>query len=114
MISILIIHLFFTFYIFYFTTKRIKIDSSLGFEKKIQTHPSPAKKIGLMLLITSFIISINQLGFCVGILFNIIGFMTIGGLIILLTPLQLINYKNISMVFILFFLIEWFQQITSI
>ncbi|MDO3694966.1 hypothetical protein QVZ41_08940 [Wenyingzhuangia sp. chi5] len=114
MISILIILLFFTFYIFYVTTKRINIVSNLRFEKNIQAHPSLAKKIGLMLMLISFIISIDQLGFCVGILFNVIGFMTIGGLIVLLTPLQLITYKNICIAFVLCFLIEWFQQITSI
>ncbi len=114
MISILIILIFFTFYLFYMTTKRIEIASNLGFEKKIQAHQSLAKKIGLILMLISFITSVYQLGFCVGILFNVIGFMTIGGLIVLLTPLQLITYKKLSIVFVLCFLIEWFQQITSI
>ncbi|MGY5356145.1 hypothetical protein [Wenyingzhuangia sp. IMCC45467] len=113
MISLLLIIIFFTFYTFYATTERIKVSSSLGIEKKLQNHKIKAKTIGIVLFISSFILAIYKLGFAVGILFNVIGFMTLGGLIILLAPLQLINYKNICIISLIFLLIELFQQLSS-
>ncbi|MDO6802926.1 hypothetical protein Q4595_10740 [Wenyingzhuangia sp. 1_MG-2023] len=114
MITILLTIIFFTFYIFYATTERIKVIHSLGFEKNIKTHKKQTKIIGFLLFMISIFLSIYTLGICVGILFLVISFMTLGGFVVLLSPLQIINYKNISIVIFLFFFIELFQQLTSI
>ena len=80
--------------------------SLLGFENFINKQIVVSKIIALLLLILTFILATYQLGIVVGILFNCIALMSIGSLIILLTPLKLINYKNISIVFIIAFLVE--------
>lgn len=114
MISLLLIIIFTTFYIFYATTERVKVSNSLGIEKNIKTHKKQAKVIGTLLFLSSFILAIYKLGLALGVLFNILGYMTLGGLIVLLAPLQLINYKNIGIVTVFFILIEIFQQLTSV
>ncbi len=114
MISILLIIIFFTFYSLYATTNRVKVNSNLGIETYIQKHKKNTKAIGLLLFIISLVLAVYVLGLGVGLLFSVIAYMTLGGLVILLAPLQIINYKNIIIIGVFFFLIELFQQISSL
>lgn len=86
----------------------------MGIENHIQNHKKNTQIIGLFLLLISLVSAVSILGLCVGLLFGVIAYMTLGGIIVLLAPLQLINYKNIIIIYVFLFLIEMFQQISSL
>ncbi|HBK70953.1 MAG TPA: hypothetical protein DDZ39_04725 [Flavobacteriaceae bacterium] len=74
------------FYALYNTSKRAKLNDYI-FDKWIQSHQKKSKPIGLLLLISAFIILIQYYGIAVGIFSGFIILMTISGLVIILTPL---------------------------
>lgn len=108
MISVYLLLLFFGFYILYFTSKRMVAVPTLKFETWIKTHNSAATMGGLSLLLLSCFLFIYSLGLAAGILTYMVMLMTIGSLIILLAPLQLLTYPKICGVFLLALFIELF------
>ncbi|NJB82669.1 hypothetical protein [Wenyingzhuangia aestuarii] len=84
----------------------MSITNTLGFEIFVNKYSSISKPIVLLLLGIAFLLAINQLGAVVGILVGSISLMTLGSLIVLLTPLKLINYKSIIFVFVFLFIAE--------
>ncbi|ULC59006.1 hypothetical protein MBM09_13955 [Flaviramulus sp. BrNp1-15] len=107
MISIALLILFLSFYIFYNTSKKVKIQSVFGVENWFQKHIKPSKFIALILLVLALILFINHFGIGVGTLLYFIALMTIGSLVILLYPLNLINYKSLILLIIFMFSFEF-------
>ena len=95
MISFVIIILTLAFYIFYNTSERSVKNHVLGFEKWIQKKKGLAKITGLAMLTIAYLILSHFFGFGAGSLLFFIILMTFGSLIIVLTPLKMINYKNL-------------------
>ena len=103
MISVAILILFSSFYAFYNTSKKVRFQSLFGVEHWIHKNEKPSKIIAFTLLILALVLFIGYFGFGSGTLLFFIALMTIGSLIILLQPLNLINLKTliISAIFLL-------------
>ncbi len=107
MVSTTIFIVFLSFYLFYNTSKKVKYNSKKT-ENWINENIQLTKIIAAILLIISIILNIYLFGFGAGSLLFIIVFMTIGSLIIILTPLKLIRYKSVLLLFITSLLFELF------
>ncbi|MGQ7946838.1 hypothetical protein [Flavobacterium sp. WC2509] len=98
--------LFFAFYTLYYTSKRVPLTYNLGFEKWLQRNPNSTKIIGISLLVTSYLLWVFITAFGVGTLLFVIALMTIGSLIVILKPLQIIPLKTILLLFIIIEFLE--------
>lgn len=107
MISSVIIILTLAFYFFYNTSERSVKSHVLGFEKWIQKKKGLAKTTGMVMLIIAYLILLFYYGIGTGTLLFFIILMTFGSLIILLTPLKMINYKNLLLVVLFSLCVEF-------
>ena len=108
MVSITIFIVFISFYFFYNTSKKTVKHNYKKLENWIDENIQLTKIIATILLIISLILNIYVFGFGAGSLLFFILFMTIGSLIITLTPLKLIRYKSALLLFIISLLFELF------
>lgn len=106
MVSITIFIVFISFYFFYNTSKKTVKHNYNKLENWIDENIQLTKIIATILLIISLILNIYVFGFGAGSLLFFILFMTIGSLIIILTPLKLIRYKSALLLFIISLLFE--------
>jgi hypothetical protein len=97
---------FVAFYLLYSTSKKMTGSGVLGFEKWVADHRSAVQYSSLALLIISLGLSIWLWGFGAGVFTFFILLMTVASLIVLLAPLQLLSYKSLVMVLILFLICE--------
>ncbi|MEL4308024.1 DUF3325 family protein [Joostella sp. CR20] len=107
MISFVILLVFFGFYAFYSTSKRAVLNNS-KIDLWLQQKYSPLKLTGLLLLIISLGITILVKGFGAGTLLWIVILMTVGSLVVLITPLRTIHFKTLFVLFIFSVLVELF------
>ena len=107
MISTAIIILILSFYGFYHTSKKARIQSVFGIEDRLQKKVKLTKIMSSILLIISLALFITYFGIGVGTLLFFITLMTIGSLFILLYPLNLINYKSLFLLSAIIFLLEF-------
>lgn len=89
--SLLTTLIFIGFYFNYATSKKMKLDSFIGFHKGFDQRRGSFKMVGLTFLILALAICINQLGYGSGVFIYFILLMTLGSLIVLLAPLKLIR-----------------------
>lgn len=108
MISFAILLLFFSFYLFFNTSKRASRSDIFGFENYVFKHPELGKGLGLFLLILSLVLHLAYFGVASGTLLFFINLMTIGSLIIVLVQLKIVNYKNVLIFFFSSSLLEYF------
>lgn len=106
MITIASLFVFISFYMFYYTSKRAALTYSYGFEKWMNNNPKQTKITGLMLLLLAYSFWLFTSALGSGTLLFFIQLMTIGSLIIILTPLKVINSKAVAILFILTGIIE--------
>ena len=97
---------FLGFYMFYNTSQRAKLNRTNGLEIWVQDHHQPAKYTGGFLFLVALILCILHVGVGSGIFSFLVMLMTVGSLIILLSPLQYINFRTVSGVFLLSILLE--------
>ena len=107
MITTTIIVLFLSFYGFYHTSKKVKIQSIFGIENWIQKNVKLTKFLAFGLLILSLILFIIHFGVGVGTLLFFIALMTIGSLFTILYPLNLINYKSLLLLVVIMLSLEF-------
>lgn len=107
MISLVIIILTVAFYIFYNTSEKSVKNRVLGFEKWVQKKKRWARITGLAMFTIAYLILSLYSGFGAGSLLFFIILMTFGSLIIVLTPLKMINYKNLLIVVLFSLCIEF-------
>ncbi|MDY0779981.1 hypothetical protein [Tenacibaculum sp. IB213877] len=107
MISTAIILNILGFYLFYNTSKKVEIQSFLGFENLAYKFKTVTKIVALFLFIFSLLLMTTVFGIASGILFFCIVLMTFGSIIILMAPLKLITYSNFSIIIITLFFIEY-------
>ena len=77
-----------------------------AYEKWLKAHTTFAKVSGCLFLILAFGLFINIYGLAAGTFMAFIFLMTGASLIIILKPLQLINYKNVITIFIVALMVE--------
>lgn len=107
MASLAFIILFTAFYMFYCTSKKATIILNFGIENWVKRNTKPAKIIGLLLLIIAISLYAHYFGIGVGILLFFIVLMTLGSLIIILSPLKLLNIKTTLLLFAALVVIEF-------
>ncbi|KAF2339506.1 hypothetical protein [Flavobacterium tistrianum] len=93
MITIASLIVFLAFYTLYYTSKRAVLSYDLGFEKWMQRNPKQTKIVGLTLLLSAYAMWLFTQSLGCGTLMFFIQLMTVGSLIIILTPLKKINSK---------------------
>ncbi|MFH7014068.1 hypothetical protein ACHRV5_19605 [Flavobacterium sp. FlaQc-52] len=106
MITIASLFVFISFYMFYYTSKRAALSYNYSFEKWMNNNPKQTKITGLIFLLSAYTLWLFTKALCSGTLLFLIQLMTIGSLIIILSPLKIINSKTIAVLFILTGVIE--------
>ncbi|MFB9109218.1 hypothetical protein [Flavobacterium gyeonganense] len=106
MVTIASLFVFLAFYTLYYTSKRAVLSYDLGFEKWMQKNPKQTKITGLLLLTTAYFFWLFTESLCCGTLLFFIQLMTIGSLIVILTPLKKINKITLLIFFITAILLE--------
>ena len=108
MVTLMLLPLFFGFYLNYASSKRMKVQSYLGFETWTQKNRGLSKIIGISLLCTSLVLNGINYGLGAGSFTFLVALMTMGSLIVLLSPLKLLNLKVLASAFVLGLLAEFF------
>lgn len=106
MITGTILLIFMASFVFYNTSKKAQLSSKTIIKTWIKYNRQYSKIIGTLLLVTALVLSINNFGFTSGILFWLITLMSLLSLIIVISPLQKVNYKLLALVFIVVFILE--------
>lgn len=108
MITIASLIVFLAFYTLYYTSKRAVLSYDLGFEKWMQKNPKQTKFTGLVLLLTAYGFWLFTQSLGCGTLLFFIQLMTIGSLIVLLTPLKKISRFALLILFIIIASVEFY------
>jgi len=90
----------------YCTSKKTKKTKIFGFEDWAKKNQTITKAIAISLLVGVLAMAIFYLGWGAGVFLFFICLMTIGSLVVLLTPLQLINRTSLAICSICFILVE--------
>ncbi len=96
------------FYMLYSTSKRAELSLHYKLQQWIKGHGQIGKGMGTGLLLASFTISILYLGWGVGIFSFIVITITVGSLVVLLSPLRFFNLSTLIIGVLLSFGIEFF------
>lgn len=110
MITIASLIVFLAFYTLYYTSKRAVLTYDLGFEKWMKDNPKPTKIIGLLLLASAYIMWLFTKSLGCGTLMFFIQLMTIGSLIVILSPLKKVNSKALLALLIIIALLEFYYR----
>ncbi|WP_417444691.1 DUF3325 family protein [Joostella sp.] len=107
MIALASILIFIGFYCLYSGSKKATLNTSV-IDNWFQKENENLKFVGPILLIAALVISVLEKGFASGIFLWFIILMTIGSLIVILSPLKILNYKTVLASFIFIVIIENF------
>ncbi|WPO80323.1 hypothetical protein [Flavobacterium sp. KACC 22761] len=110
MITIASLVVFLAFYTLYYTSKRATLSYDLGFEKWMQRNPKQTKITGLFLLATAYTMWLFTKSLGCGTLMFFIQLMTVGSLIIILTPLKKINSKALLALLVFVAILEFYYN----
>lgn len=108
MITIASLFVFISFYTLYYTSKRAVLSYDFSFQKWMQRNPRQTKITGLCLLLFAYLLWLLTASLGSATLFFFIQLMTISSLVILLTPLKVINFKSVIILFALSGLLEFY------
>ncbi|PIB34778.1 hypothetical protein BFP72_04845 [Reichenbachiella sp. 5M10] len=106
MVTLNLILIWISFYLFYLTSTRVQIDRSLSIEKWMHNHAPIAKTLGAILMCLSLALSIVLWGTGSGSLFFFVMLMTIGSLVTIISPLRILTYLSICILSALSFVFE--------
>lgn len=106
MISLISLSIFLAFYLLYNTSKKAALSNDLRIQKWIQQNQQLSKIVSASVFIITYttFITIKSIG--AASLIYCIQIMTIGSLVVILTPLKLLNYKAILLIFVISFTSE--------
>lgn len=107
MITVIILLIFSASFVFYKTSKKVQLSYKNIVETWMQNHRPYSKIIGTLLLTTALILSINNFGLTSGIIFWLIILMSFLSLIIIISPLQKVNYKYLILIFLVVLILEF-------
>jgi hypothetical protein len=108
MITIASLIVFLAFYTLYYTSRRAVLSYDLGFEKWMQKNPKQTKITGLVLLLTAYGFWLFTQSLGCGTLLFFIQLMTLGSLIVILTPLKKISRLTLLSLFIIVAFLEFY------
>ncbi|WP_426483260.1 hypothetical protein [Flavobacterium sp. 2] len=110
MITLASLIVFLAFYTLYYTSKRAVLSYDFGFEKWMQQNPKQTKITGLFLLATAYAMWLFTKSLCCGTLMFFIQLMTVGSLIIILTPLKKVNSKALLAILLFVAILEFYYN----
>lgn len=94
--------------VLYNTSQKAVLNTQYAIEKWIQSNRQKAKLIGVSILILTLVAANIVLGVTSGILFWLIALMSVLSLLVVISPLRIVNYKYLLLIFIGSLLIEIF------
>jgi len=94
------------FYLWYATSKRARVAETFGFESWALRQKRQARVLAGSLLLGGLFTAAASYGLGAGIFLYLVVLMTLGSLIILLYPLNLLNRVTVPAIFLFSFLIE--------
>ncbi|MHA7865028.1 hypothetical protein [Flagellimonas marinaquae] len=100
MVTLISLLMFGAFYLLYATSKKMAGVGELGIEQWTGKHPTSARYISLALMIISLGLGCFYWGLGSGIFTFLILLMTVASLVVLLTPLRLMNYRFLGVLFL--------------
>ncbi len=106
MTSLIILSNLLGFYCFYFSSARIGAKRSTKVEHYIGDHRSTSLAVGIVSMIISLVFSVRVYGEGAGTLLFFVLLSTIASLVILITPLRVLNFKWLSVILIFCFILE--------
>lgn len=106
MITLSVLLVFIGFLALYLGSKRLELNFDWPIISWVRRQNINTKGAGVALFLMAALLSIQLWGVAAGILFFFIQLMTIGSLIVLLMPLQVLNYKFIMTLVVISFFIE--------
>ncbi|WP_186755033.1 DUF3325 family protein [Echinicola salinicaeni] len=106
MITLAALLAFTGFFCFYNTSKRQKLSQSLGIEVWLQQNPNRAKYLGGAQFLIALLLCLAAAGFGAGIFSFFILLMTAGSLVVVLAPIRFLNYKILTLIFVLSLIFE--------
>ena len=108
MVSLISLLIFAGFYLWYATTRRIKVAQILGMESWSQQKQGASKWLGSLFLVSGLGLATGYFGVGAGVLVFAVTLMTIASLIILLMPLGILDRKTLILTLLLSLLLENF------
>jgi len=108
MVSAIILCTFFSFYMLYNSSKRAIKYRGFGFENWMNSHTTFTKLFAMFLGVCALVAAIFIFGIGGGVLLFGMVLMTLGSVVVLLTPLQLVTYKSVFLLFFSALFIEFF------
>lgn len=109
MISVVSFLIFIGFYALYYTSQKTYVSYDRAFEQWIKKNTRPTKYVGLVLLLSAFFILLLEKALGSGALTYCILLMTIGSLIIIISPLKIIKPAFVILLFTIAALIECYN-----
>lgn len=109
MISIVSFLIFIGFYTLYYTSQKTYVTYDKGFELWIKKNTKSTKYAGLSILLSAFILLLLEKAIGSGTLLFFIQLMTIGSLIIILSPLKIIKPSFVIILFAIATVIEYYN-----
>lgn len=106
MVTFLALLIFSGFYTGYYSSAKAVLPRNSGLENAIKENPVTARRIALVLLLTALIVSNIYSGTAVGTFQFFILLMTLGSLVVLLAPLQVLTLRSASVIFVIGLFIE--------
>jgi hypothetical protein len=106
MVTLIVVISLLGFFLLYNTSKKADLSRSFFIELWVQDNPKAGKLMGLLLISIALLISLFYFGIGSGIFLFFIILMTVASLVVLIAPLRYINYRIVSLIFLLSFLIE--------
>ena len=113
MITVTILLTILGFYLLLLTSRRAAIPKTIP-ERKLAIHNKQVFTIsGILLLLVAFVILSMFLGIGSGIISEFIILSIVASLAIIIVPLQIVNYKQMTVIFILSFIFELYLTYAS-
>ncbi len=106
MITSSILFIFLGSFMMYNTSRTALLSTNLSIEKWVQNNHLISKTIGLSFFIMASIMIIIAFGLTSGILFWFVSLILILGLLVIVSPLKIITYKHIIVLFSALFILE--------
>ncbi len=106
MVSLIVLIIFLGWFMLYCTSEKVILSKKLIPEKWIVNHKKESKRIGITKLIVALFLTVICFGVTGGILLWIFLMILMASLLVVIYPLEKINYKHLLIVLLLFVFIE--------
>ncbi|WBX72965.1 hypothetical protein PG913_08650 [Tenacibaculum pacificus] len=93
--------------VLYNTSKKVELYSNTTVERWIQQHTNYSQIIGCLLLISALPFICYSIGITSGLIFWLVTLMLFLSLVVVISPLKIVNYKHLAIVFLILIIIEY-------